>query len=116
MAVKILGGGPDISIPLGPGPRVDTHPSGEISSFLIFAHAFSSLEIACQCGDLIRFLGSVPVGQGVGVMAAWIVLSKMKLQRFLKKLTTTTKKSEKQKKKIIKKVRNLKKSLEKLKI
>ena len=62
MAVKILGGGPDFSIPLGPGLHVDTHPFGEISSFLIFAPAFSSLEIECQCGDLIRFLGSVPVG------------------------------------------------------
>ena len=86
MAVKILGGGPDFSIPLAPGPRVDTHPSGEISSFLIFAPAFSSLEIACQCGDLTRVLGSVPVGHGVGVMAAWIVLSKMKLQGFPKKI------------------------------
>ena len=39
----------------------------------------------CHYGELIRFGWSVPVGQGVGGMAAWIVLSKMKLQVFPKK-------------------------------
>ena len=34
MAVKILEGGPDISIPLVPGPHVDTHPSGGSPVFL----------------------------------------------------------------------------------
>ena len=35
----------------------------------------------CQCEDL-GFLGTVPVGQGVRVVAAWSMLSTMRLRGF----------------------------------
>ena len=69
MAVEILVGGSFTFILLDPGSRVDTHPSGEISSFLIFAHAFFYLEIVCQFG-VLRFLEIGPVGHCVRVVAA----------------------------------------------
>ena len=40
MAVKILEGGPDISIPLVPGSHVDTHPSGGSLVFLFLLMLF----------------------------------------------------------------------------
>ena len=69
MAVEILVGGSFTFILLDPGPRVATHPSGEISSFLIFAPAFFYLEIMSQFGDL-GFLEIGPVGRSVRVVAA----------------------------------------------
>ena len=69
IAVEILVGGPFTFILLDLGPRIDTHPSGEISSFLIFTPAFFYLEIMCQFGDL-GFLEIGPVGRSVRVVAA----------------------------------------------
>ena len=72
-------GGPGTSLLLGLGPCIDTHPSGVISKFFFCLH-FSSLEIICQYEDLIRFMGTVPVGHGDRVAAAWNTLSEMKLR------------------------------------
>ena len=53
--------------------------------FFIFATPeFFNLEIGCQHGDL-GFLEIVPVGLSVWVVAAWSMLSKMKLQGIIKK-------------------------------